>query len=48
MASPNVCNTVPFEFYNKQPLRVTPPAMCSKLIQVSIFLVINIVELIGC
>ncbi|XP_074031835.1 tousled-like kinase isoform X6 [Leptinotarsa decemlineata] len=32
MSSPQVCNSVPFEFYNK-PMRVPPPAMVSKLIQ---------------
>ncbi|CAG9819394.1 unnamed protein product [Phaedon cochleariae] len=33
MSSPQVCNSVPFDFINKAPLRVTPPATVHKLIQ---------------
>ncbi|XP_018564588.1 serine/threonine-protein kinase tousled-like 2 isoform X6 [Anoplophora glabripennis] len=34
LSSPQVCNTVPFDFYNKQqPPRLPPPAMVNKLIQ---------------
>ncbi|KAJ8935959.1 hypothetical protein NQ314_012551 [Rhamnusium bicolor] len=34
LPSPQVCNTVPFDFYNKQqPPRLPPPAMVNKLIQ---------------
>ncbi|KAJ8984791.1 hypothetical protein NQ317_003705 [Molorchus minor] len=35
LSSPQVCNTVPFDFYTKQPQlpRLPPPAMVNKLIQ---------------